>query len=112
MIWNRKKQNGLLITEMLISFLVLFAVFTLLVFDYQNYKKPLGFDYENVWVVSYSGELKTNNNDTLSMFYENVRQRMKALPQVKELAFVNDNVPFQIIPVSLDLPTIKSTLII
>lgn len=94
MIWNRKKQNGLLITEMLISFLVLFAVFTLFVFDYQNYKKPLGFDYENVWVVTYSDALKTKNSDSLTLFYETVRQRMKSLPQVKEVSFVNDNVPF------------------
>ncbi len=94
MIWNRKKQNALLITEMLVSFLVLFAVFTLLVFDYQNYKKPLGFDYENIWLVTYSDALKTNNKDTLSMFYETVRQTVKSLPQVKEIAYVNDNVPF------------------
>ena len=51
LIWNKKKQNFFLIIEMLISFLVIFAVFTLLVYFYQNYKKPIGFDYENVWAV-------------------------------------------------------------
>ncbi|WP_167516172.1 hypothetical protein [Mucilaginibacter metallidurans] len=40
LIWNKKKQNFLLITEMLVSFLVLFAVFTLMMYYYNNYKKP------------------------------------------------------------------------
>ena len=93
MIWNKKKQNALLISEMLISFLVLFAVFTLLVYNYRNYKKPMGFDYENVWLVSYSNAVKTSNSDSLTLFYETLRQTIKALPQVKEISFVNDNVP-------------------
>jgi len=70
MIWNKKKQNALLISEILISFLVLFAVFTLLVHNYKNYKKPMGFDYENVWLVNYNNALKTNNSDSLTLFYE------------------------------------------
>jgi len=94
MIWNKKKQNALLISEMFISFLVLFAVFTLLVFNYQNYKKPMGFDYENVWLISYTNAVKTNNTDSLNLFYESLRQTIKSLPQIKELSFVNDNVPF------------------
>jgi len=94
MIWNKKKQNALLISEMLISFLVLFAVFTLLVFNYQNYRKPMGFNYENVWLVSYNNAVKTNNPDSLTLFYETLRQTIKSMPQVKEISFVSDNVPF------------------
>src|SRR5450432_1769815 len=93
MIWNKKKQNALLISEMLISFLVLFAVFTLLVFNYKNYKKPMGFAYENVWLVSYNNAVKTTNADSLTLFYETLRQTIKSMPQVKEISFVNDNVP-------------------
>ncbi len=94
MIWNKKKQNALLISEMLVSYLVLFAVFTLLVYNYQNYKKPLGLAYENVWVVSFSNGLKTTNTDTLTLFYETLRQTVTALPQVKGISFTTDNVPF------------------
>ena len=53
LIWNKKKQNFLLIAEMLVSFLVIFAVFTLLIYFYRNYKQPMGFDYENVWAVKF-----------------------------------------------------------
>src|SRR5450432_1771720 len=94
MIWNKKKQNALLISEMLVSFLVIFAVFTLLVYYYQNYKKPMGFDYENVWVVNYNNSLNTDNADSLALFYETLRQTIKSLPQVKEMSFSSDNIPF------------------
>jgi putative ABC transport system permease protein len=94
LIWNKKKQNFLLMSEMLFSFLVLFAVFTLLVYYYNNYKKPMGFEYKNVWVVSYNNAYKATNTDSLTQFYETLRQNLKALPGVKEISFCTDNVPF------------------
>lgn len=94
LIWNKKKQNLLLMSEILISFLVIFAVFTLVVYYYQNYKNPMGFDYEDVWVANYSNALKTNNSDSLTQYYETLRQTVKSMPQVKEISFSSDNVPF------------------
>jgi putative ABC transport system permease protein len=94
LIWNKKKQNSLLMFEILISFMVLFAVFTLMVFYYNNYKKPMGFAYENVWMVSYNNTLKTSNNDSLKLFYETLRRTVKSMPQVKEISFTSGNTPF------------------
>jgi len=94
MIWNKKKQNALLISEMLISFLVLFGVFTLLVLNYQSYRKPMGCSYENVWLVSYSNPVSTSNTDSLNLFYETLRQTLKALPMVKEISLTSSNTPF------------------
>jgi putative ABC transport system permease protein len=94
LIWNKKKQNSLLISEMLVSFLVIFAVFTLLVYYYRNYKKPMGIDYENVWVVNYSNAVKTDNTDSLVLFYETLKRTIRSMPQVEEMAFSSNNVPF------------------
>lgn len=94
LIWNKRKQNFLLMAEMLVSFLVIFAVFTLSVYYYRNYKKPMGFEHENVWVVSYNNTLKTENNDSLSLFYETLRRTITSMPQVKEISFTGSNIPF------------------
>src|SRR5579872_5891355 len=94
LIWNKKKQNFLLMSEMLVSFLVIFAVFTLMVYYYSNYKKPIGLDYENLWVVDYNNTYNTKNTDSLDMFYENLRQTIKSMPRVKDVSFCSDNVPF------------------
>lgn len=93
LIWNKKKQNFLLMSEMLVSFLVIFAVFTLMVYYYNNYKKTMGFDYENLWVVNYNNTYQTKSTDSLNVFYENLRQTIKSMPQVKEVSFCSDNVP-------------------
>ena len=94
LIWNKRKQNFLLMAEMLISFLVMFAVFTLLVYYYRNFKKPMGFEHENVWVVSYNNTLKTDNNDSLSLYYETLRRTLTSIPQVKDISFTSSNIPF------------------
>ncbi|HEX6426966.1 MAG TPA: ABC transporter permease [Niastella sp.] len=94
LIWNKRKQNFLLMAEMLVSFLVVFAVCTLIVYYYRNYNKPMGFEHENVWVVSYNNTVRTDNNDSLSLFYETLRRTLTSIPQVKEISFTSSNIPF------------------
>jgi putative ABC transport system permease protein len=93
LIWNKKKQNALLISEMLISFLVMFGVFTSLVYFYRNYKKPMGMDYENVWAIHYSNALKTSDTDSLNLFYETLRQTLKSMSPIREISFSSYNLP-------------------
>jgi len=94
LIWNKKKQNFLFLSEILVSFLVIFTVFSFVLFYYQNYKKPLGFEYEKVWVVDYNNTQETKNSDTLTLFYENMRATLKALPQVVDVSYSSNNIPF------------------
>ena len=51
LIWNRKRANFLIVTEILLSFLVLAAVTTIAVHYWRNYQAPLGFSYERIWDV-------------------------------------------------------------
>lgn len=95
LIWNKKKQHFLLMVEMLFSFLVMFAVFTLVVYNYQNYNRPMGFAYENVWAVSYFNEGRsTENEDSLTMLQDLLKRTVNALPEVKGITYVNNNSPF------------------
>lgn len=95
LIWNKKKQNFLLMMEMLVSFMVMFAVFTLVVYYYNNYKRPMGFVYENVWAIShYNNNLGTENKDTVDIFYETMKKTITALPEVRAVSFVSSNSPF------------------
>ena len=52
MVWNRKRTNFLITVEIFFSFLVLFAVVLFAVYYTDNYRRPLGFSYENVWNIS------------------------------------------------------------
>src|SRR3954467_4043886 len=94
LIWNKKKQNALLIAEMFISFIVMFAVFTLVVFSYKNYRKPMGFNYENVWAVSFTQRENIKSSDSAVMFQEALKKSLKALGPIKEISFCGFNPPF------------------
>jgi putative ABC transport system permease protein len=52
LVWNRKRANLLIAVEILLSFLVLVGVFTLAVFYADNHRRPLGFEYANIWTIS------------------------------------------------------------
>lgn len=51
LVWNRKRINFLVTLEIFISFLVVFAVIVMTVYYADNYRQPLGFEYEQVWSV-------------------------------------------------------------
>src|SRR3954464_3120246 len=94
LIWNKKKQNFLMIKEMFVSFLVIFAVFSMMVFYYHNYKQPMGFDYDDVWVVNYSMPQNIQSNDSIKLFETTLKQMLHSMPQIKEASFAGSNVPF------------------
>ncbi len=92
--WNKRSQNFLFLSEILISFLVVFAVFSYITYYYQNYSKPLGFDYNRVWAIAYSGEQLSKNPDTLTTFYANLEKGLKSMPEIKEVSFASSNFPY------------------
>jgi len=51
LVWNRRRANGLILVEILVSFLVLCAVFGVVAYYAMNWFRPLGFDYRNVWTL-------------------------------------------------------------
>ena len=51
LIWNRRRANALVVTEIFVCFLVLFAVTTFGLYSVRNYFRPLGFDYSRVFKV-------------------------------------------------------------
>ncbi|MBC6110290.1 ABC transporter permease [Pedobacter fastidiosus] len=94
LIWNKRKQNFLFLSEILISFLVTFAVFSYLTYYYQNYSRPLGFDYNRVWSITYDNGQLPKNQDSLSTFYDNLNKSLKAMPQIEATAFSSNNYPY------------------
>lgn len=94
LIWNKRKQNILLISEMLLSFLVIFGIITFGINACRNYATPMGFDYRPVWVINYANPVKTTNSDSLTLVYETLKRNLKALSGVEEASYTSDNLPF------------------
>lgn len=94
LIWNKKKQNLLLMSEILVSFMVIFAIFTLVVYYYSNYKQQRGFEYENVWALSFNFPENVQRADSVELVKESIRNVIKSMPEVKELSFSSANLPY------------------
>src|ERR1035437_6657286 len=94
LIWNKRRENILLTVEIIISFLVMFAVFTLLVSYFKNYNKPRGFEYQNVWVVRYSNPWQSTSTDSANYYFENLKLRLTSIPGVESISFFADNFPY------------------
>jgi len=91
LILNKKRSNALLIVEILVAFLVLFGVMSLLTYNLQNYSKPLGFNYNNVWSLNISW-----NQDTAQIQekLDRIYQRVVAYPEVESASKTYGNTPF------------------
>ena len=53
LVWNRKKANTLTAFQIFISFLIVFITASLAVDKANTYRQPLGFSYEDRWVVEF-----------------------------------------------------------
>jgi putative ABC transport system permease protein len=92
LIWNRKKSNFLLITEIFICFLVLFGVLSLIVYNVRNYSKPLGFNHEQVWLLTMRPDLDSTALNRRNM--EQALQLVKSMPEVEAASLTSSNAPF------------------
>ncbi len=93
LIWNRKKRSVLLIIELSLAFLILFSVFGFVLYNMDNYKTPLGFDTENIWMAS----LRMNSDpdsaervETKALLLQSLRQ----IPEISEVSYSNPVSPF------------------
>jgi putative ABC transport system permease protein len=63
LVWNRKRINFLVTLEIFFSFLVIFAVIVFAVYYTDNYRRPLGFDYQNVWYIGVERRAGSGDKD-------------------------------------------------
>jgi putative ABC transport system permease protein len=54
--WHRKGSNALVLIEIAASFLVVFAVGAFITYFAGNWRRPLGYDWKNVWAITITDE--------------------------------------------------------
>ena len=90
LIWNRKRSNILIMVEIFLSFLVTFAVVTLGIHGADNYRRPLGYAWQDVWNV----QVNTRTGDLAELgdippeLLETARQVIAAIREFPEVVAV------------------------
>lgn len=52
LVWHRKRANALVMVEIFFSFLIVFALVTMAVSMLSRWNTPLGYRWQNVWVIN------------------------------------------------------------
>jgi len=92
LIWKKKKSNFLMMLEIFMSFIILFAVWSLSVYTYRNYAMPLGLSTDNVWTVYL--DFNTQSDSVQARSRGLVYQTMKGIREIESFAFTSNMVPY------------------
>ena len=98
LIWNRKRRNILLMSEILLSFVVMFAVATAIITGLTRYLEPLGFSYESTWVLHLNrgGDLldqAAEDSETRATL-QRIRGELESQPEIAGVSFIASNYPY------------------
>jgi putative ABC transport system permease protein len=86
LVWKRKSRNLMLTAEILLAFIVVFAIATLAVRSWQLYHTPIGFEWTDTWRVSIStGEVQESGDKEA---FIRMRNALLELDRVESVAFV------------------------
>jgi putative ABC transport system permease protein len=93
--WSRKRSNLSLLVEIFVSFIVLFAVSLIVITNIIRFKQPLGFDYHDVYTISFDWHLIMNNakQEDLFLTTSEVIKELNSLPAVVAVAAISPD-PF------------------
>lgn len=86
LLWNRRRTNLLVGTEIFFSFLVLLAVVVMGVHAADNDRRPLGFTFDRVWNVDVSRAEGERWDAASAERYRQVLLAMASLPEVEAVA--------------------------
>jgi putative ABC transport system permease protein len=95
LVWNRKRANALIVAEIFVSFLVIFAVLTGTLAVARGWSQPIGFVWQDVWDVSMEFEVE-RRGDTSPELHATVMRMLdevRAFPQVASAA-VSSSPPY------------------
>ena len=93
LIWNKRRANGLLFLEVVLAFLVLFGVLAFVLFNYDRWRAPLGFEHEDSLLV-YVMWPEEADSTTIFEYQERLLTEVKAVDGVSETALIGFAAPF------------------
>ena len=92
LIWKKRKSNFLMMLEIFVSFLILFAVWSLSVYTYRNYATPAGLSTERVWAVFL--DYNTDPDSVRQINNDLVARHLQSIHEIEGFTFAANNLPF------------------
>jgi len=86
LIWKRKSRNMMLSLEILLAFLIVFAVAAFATRNYQLYQLPTGYAWRDQWSVGIRAAQDIPNDAAM---YDSLKRGLLDLPEVEKVAFTS-----------------------
>ncbi|MBK9397089.1 MAG: ABC transporter permease [Saprospiraceae bacterium] len=93
LIWFKRKSNALMILEIFLAYLVLFAAFSFVIYQLRILEKPLGFKTIDRWMISLEG-LQAKDSAEVATIMDQLKNELQASPNVESVGFTNSSTPF------------------
>ena len=93
LIWNKKGSNALMIIEILLSFLVLFAVLAYVLYNFSVFDKPLGFSTKDRLIVHLDDVEGMDSLEAVNML-ATLKRDLPTLDRVEEVSLIGAITPF------------------
>ena len=84
LIWNRKKNNFLLLIEIFLSFLVLFGLLSFSIYQYSKLTSETGFEYKDILTANINW--KKENDESVKEKLKQIKSSLKNFPEVEEVS--------------------------
>ena len=95
LIWKRKRRTSLMIIEMFISFLILFALLTVIIKSYTQFVEPKGFNANDVWLAELRFDNKNDKTgNSIREVMDLLKKNLLALQGVNAVSNCSSNVPY------------------
>ena len=94
LVWNRKRTHILIMLEIFLSFVVVFALLVTGLYFFRLYQRPLGYEYVNVWSIYVdreTGEFEWSEEEART--FRHLRHALEGMPEVESVASAG-NRPF------------------
>ncbi len=92
LIWKKRRSNFLLMLEIFVSFIILFGVASLTVYNLDNLAAPSGIDSDRVWAVSCG--FNTDSLPLVNTARETVKRELLQIPGIESVSFMSNNMPY------------------
>jgi len=93
LIWFKRKSNALMVLEIFLAFLVLFAAASFVIYQLNILSNPLGFETKDRWMVSLDGIYNKDSADA-AVILDQLKSDLENSPIVEKVGFTNSIAPF------------------
>lgn len=93
LIWNKRRSNALILIEIFLAFLVLFAVLSYVTYNFRQFTEPMGFETKDKWLINLESMQQKDSLEIVNL-KNTLRSELQQMENIQHVAFTDFSYPF------------------